>query len=74
MKLKELVTAIHACGYFDQSVEETSEEQTEEVWVSPFLQSSHHFLLYKNGCMHSKPCIESVPGLKMSLTYKIILI
>jgi caprin-1 len=30
-KLKELVTAIHACGYFDQSVEETSEEQAEEV-------------------------------------------
>ncbi|XP_021916689.1 caprin homolog isoform X2 [Zootermopsis nevadensis] len=31
VKLKELVTAIHACGYFDQSVEETSEEQTEEL-------------------------------------------
>lgn len=30
-KLKELVATIHACGYFDQMVEETREEQAEEV-------------------------------------------
>jgi hypothetical protein len=30
-KLKELFAVIHACGYFDQVVEETREDQADKV-------------------------------------------
>jgi hypothetical protein len=32
-KLKELFTAIQACGYFDHAVEEAHEEQADKVQV-----------------------------------------
>jgi caprin-1 len=46
-KLKELVTTIQDCGYFDQCVEETREEQSEEVKFLSFDRIHVIFNVYK---------------------------